>query len=133
MPSFFPTRQVRKLGFLSLTAPPSLLRFPAFCVPCRTSTAILCCQCSLPDLNRDPLLPVFPVGPQRPMFAAGPQLRASRPVLAAGPQPRSSASSAPQPAEECQNRCQKDCRKICQKKCQIDMPERMLEGMSEDM
>ena len=35
-------------------------RVPCASVPCRTSTAILCCQCSLPDLNRDPLLPVFP-------------------------------------------------------------------------
>ena len=35
-------------------------RSSAASVPCRTSTAILCCQCSLPDLNRDPLLPVFP-------------------------------------------------------------------------
>ena len=33
-------------------------------VPRRTSTAILCVQCSAPDLNRDPVRPVFRAGPQ---------------------------------------------------------------------
>ena len=33
-------------------------------VPCRTSTATLCGQCSLPDLNGDLLCPAFPAGPQ---------------------------------------------------------------------
>ena len=33
-------------------------------VPCRTSTATIHAQCSLPDLNRDHPRPVFPAGPQ---------------------------------------------------------------------
>ena len=32
-------------------------------VPCRTSTATIPAQCSLPDLNRDHPRPVFPAGP----------------------------------------------------------------------
>ena len=39
---------------------------------CRTSTAIPHCKCSLPDLNRDRL---------RPVFAAGPQLRCAAPSV----------------------------------------------------
>ena len=37
---------------------------PALSVPCRTSTATICAQCSLPDLSRDHLRSVFPAGPQ---------------------------------------------------------------------
>ena len=33
-------------------------------VPCRTSTASIPAQCSLPDLNHDHPRPVFPAGPQ---------------------------------------------------------------------
>ena len=33
-------------------------------VPCRTSTASIHAQCSLPDLNHDHPRPVFPAGPQ---------------------------------------------------------------------
>ena len=33
-------------------------------VPCRTSTATIPAQCSLPDLNHDHPCPVFPAGPQ---------------------------------------------------------------------
>ena len=33
-------------------------------VPCRTSTATIHAQCSLPDLNHDHPRPVFPAGPQ---------------------------------------------------------------------
>ena len=33
-------------------------------VPCRTSTATIHAQCSLPDLNREYPRPVFPAGPQ---------------------------------------------------------------------
>ena len=36
----------------------------ALSVPCRASTATICAQCSLPDLNRDHLRSVFPAGPQ---------------------------------------------------------------------
>ena len=39
-------------------------RPPEPSVPCRTSTATLCAQCSLPDLNRDSLRSVFPAGPR---------------------------------------------------------------------
>ena len=66
----------------------------------RTSTAIICAQCSLPDLNRNHLRPVFATGPLRcrPSTAiicaqcSLPDLNRDplRPVFAAGPQPRSS-------------------------------------------
>ena len=88
----FPTRQGRVLRFyVSLLLPPSfsfLLRSPrcqiqnceppspvcqprasATSVPCRTSTASLCDQCSLPDLNREHLRGVFPAGPQPRPYA----------------------------------------------------------------
>ena len=39
-------------------------RSSALSVPCRTSTATICAQCSLPDLNHDHLRAVFPAGPQ---------------------------------------------------------------------
>ena len=74
-------------------------------VPCRTSTARIHAQCSLPDLNRDHPRQVFPAGPQpRPSTPSVP-CRAStatihakcslpdlnrenpRPVFPAGPQP----------------------------------------------
>ncbi len=42
----------------------SLPRAATSSVPCRASTATICAQCSLPDLNRDPLHSVFPAGPQ---------------------------------------------------------------------
>ena len=86
---FFPTCQVRVVRFYVRSSPPSpppppspstsprvscLLLASAFSVGCRTSTAIIRAQCSLPDLNRDH----------------------PPPVLAAGPQPRSSAPSARQ-------------------------------------
>ena len=40
------------------------LRSSALSVPCRTSTATICAQCSKPDLNRDHLCSVFQAGPQ---------------------------------------------------------------------
>ena len=51
-----PSRPRRPRPFLL----PFAGRVPCASVPCRTSTAILCCQCSLPDLNRYPPRPVFP-------------------------------------------------------------------------
>ena len=51
------------LLLLASSAGPQL-RLSALGVPCRTSTATLCPQCSLPDLNRDSLRSVFPAGPQ---------------------------------------------------------------------
>ena len=42
----------------------SLPRAAMSSVACRTSTATICAQCSLPDLNRDHLRSVFPAGPQ---------------------------------------------------------------------
>ena len=61
-----------------------------FSVACRTSTAILCSQCGVPDLNRDHVSSVW----------------------RAGPQPRNGQK------EECQKDCQKLCQKECQKICQ---------------
>ena len=74
--AFFPTCQVRVVRFyvsrvllLPLPSPspppPSPPQWAATSsVPYRTSTASSHIQCSLPDLNRDPLSPVFPAGPQ---------------------------------------------------------------------
>ena len=81
--AFFPTCQVRVVRFyvslllflLLLALLLALLlrrravsseepRPSVLSVPCRTSTATLCAQCSLPDLNCDLLCPVFPAGPQ---------------------------------------------------------------------
>ena len=85
---FFPTCQVRVVRFYvslsfsssfssssfsssSSSSPPLLLscagpqRRSCVCsVPRRTSTAILCVQCSAPDLNCDPVSAVFRAGPQ---------------------------------------------------------------------
>ena len=82
---FFPTCQVRVVRFyvslllillllllvllllrllLRRLAVSSEPRPSALCVPCRTSTPIVCALCSLPDLNRDRLRSVFPAGPQ---------------------------------------------------------------------
>ena len=41
------------------------LRWSKLDVPCRTSTAMMWVQCSLPDLNRDHVSSVFLAGPQR--------------------------------------------------------------------
>ena len=87
---FFPTCQVRVVRFYvslsssfssssfsssfsssSSSSPPLVLscagpqRRSCVCsVPRRTSTAILCVQCSAPDLNGDPVSAVFRAGPQ---------------------------------------------------------------------
>ncbi len=154
--TFVPTCQVRVVRFYVSPSPappphphrppprpprpppppsPRQLRPPASSVPCRTSTAIPHCQCSLLDLNRDPALSVFSVGPQ-PRSCA----------FAAAPQPRSSAASVPcrtpnsrktvridarknvrqnvrrevseNVQKQCQKRCQKEWQKKCQKECQ---------------
>ena len=83
---FFPTCQVRVvrfyvrlllllllLFFFLFLLLPLLLRRRAVSplpraamssVPCRTSSATICAQCSLPHLSRDHLRSVFPAGPQ---------------------------------------------------------------------
>ena len=122
---FFPTCQVRVVRFyVSLlrlllllllrllrrravspqapTAMSSVRRQPrssALSVPCRTSTATLCAQCSLPDHNRNSLRSVFLAGPQPRLPALSVRCRTStatlRSVFPAGPQPRLSALSVP--------------------------------------
>ena len=64
-------------------------------------TAMMCAQCSAPDLNRDPVSSVFRAGP-RPrscefMQCSAPDLNRDpvRPVFRAGPQPRSCEFSVP--------------------------------------
>ena len=52
-----------------------------FSVPRRTSTAILCVQCSAPDLNRDPVRPVFRAGPQPRSCDASVPRRTSTAIL----------------------------------------------------
>ena len=73
-------------------------------VLCRTSTAILRDQRSLPHLNRDHPLPVFPARPPRSSAAVPCHLNRHPPrqVLPAGPQPPASVP------------CQKECQKIWQ-------------------
>ena len=131
-------RQARQPSFLvvvlsALYGEPPCPVFPAgpeprpsaLSVPCHTSTAIVCAQCSLPDLNRDHLRSVFPAGPQPRPSALRVPCRTStaticapcslpstatlcgqcslpdlncnllRPLFPAGPQPRPSALSAP--------------------------------------
>ena len=107
-------------------------------VPCRTSTATCCAQCSLPDLNRDHLRSVFPAGPQlRPAVPSVPfrtstaTIRAQcslsdlnrdhlcslpdlnrdhlRSVVPAGPQPRDRMSERMSEDMSCQKECQKVC------------------------
>ena len=81
-------------------------RWFALSVPCRTSTAIVCAECSLPDLNRDHLCSVFPARSQPRDSARSVPRRTStaticaqcslpglncgslRAVFRAGPQPR---------------------------------------------
>ena len=73
----------------------------ALCVPCRTSTAIVCALCSLPDLNRERLRSVFPAGPQpRPSALSVPCRTSTATVWAQCSlpdldQPRPSALSVP--------------------------------------
>ena len=85
----------------------------ALCVPCWTSTAIVCALCFLPDLNCDHLRSVFPAGPEPRPSALSVPCRTStatlcgqcslpdlnrdhlRSVFPAGPQPRPSARSVP--------------------------------------
>ena len=83
-------------------------------VPCRTSTAIVWVQCSVPDLHRDPVSSVFRAGPQprpcefsvpcRTSTATAVWVQCSVPdlnrvpvssVFCAGPQPRSCEFSVP--------------------------------------
>ena len=47
-----------------LRPPRPQLRWCELSVPCRTSTAIMWAQCSLPDLNRDHVSTAFRAGPQ---------------------------------------------------------------------
>ena len=82
-------------------------------VPRRTSTAMLCMQCSVLDLNRDPVSSVFRAGPQPRSCEVSVPRRTStamlcvqcsapdldrdavRAVFRAGPQPRSCEFSVP--------------------------------------
>ena len=91
---FFPTCQVRVVRFyvsllrflllLFFHVLLRLLRRAVQCpvsagnrhVQCQPATAIVCAQCSLPDLNRDSLRSVFPAGPQ-PRSSALSKLRSS--------------------------------------------------------
>ena len=91
--SFFPTCQVRVVRFyVSLSSffssPPLLLscagpqRRSCVCsVPRRTSTAILCVQCSAPDLNGDSVCAVFRAGPQPRSCEASVPRRTSTAIL----------------------------------------------------
>ena len=116
--TFFP----RLLDFMSVFSPPSFFLPPpssSSSPRCQTSSASRHAQCSLPDLNRDPLRRVLNREPLRPVFPAGPQLRPAVPsvpcrtstatlcglpglncdllcaAFPAGPQPRPSALSVP--------------------------------------
>ena len=60
LPRSPPLRQLRPTVFAAGPQP----RSSTPSVPCRTSTATIPAQCSLPDLNRDHPRPVFPAGPQ---------------------------------------------------------------------
>ena len=102
-----------------------------FSVPCRTSTAIRCVQCSAPDPDRVLVSSVFRAAiailwvqycadlnrdPVRPAFRAGPQ---SRNVSERRIAERVSEDMS---EKECQKICQKEeyqieCQKLCQKEC----------------
>ena len=106
-------------------------RSSAASVPCRTSTASLCGQCSLPDLNCDLLCPVFFAGPQPGPSAASVPCRTStatccaqcslpdlnrdhlRSVFPAGPQPRDRMSE--DMSERTSERMSEDClQSVCE-------------------
>ena len=150
---FFPTCQVRVVRFYvslsfsssfssssfsssSSSSPPLLLscagpqRRSCVCsVPRRASTAILCVQCSAPDLNCDPVSAVFRAGPQPRSCECRVPRRTSTAILWA-------QCSAPDLNREmCQKRygrknvkryvrknvvkiCQRECQKMCQRECQ---------------
>ena len=168
---FFPTCQVRVVRFyvsldlllvllrlllllrlvLSL-----LLRWCSVSVPRRTSTAILRGQCSAPDLNRDPVRPVFRAGHQPRSCEASVRRRTSTAILwgqcsapdlnsdpvcsvfRAGPQPRSCEASVPRrtSAAKCvrKKNVRKTVRSFVRKNVRQnaeDLSERMSERMSD--
>ena len=86
------------------------LRWCVLSVPCRTSTAIMWAQCSVPDLNRDPVSSVFRAGPQPRSCEFSVPRRTSTAILWG-------QCSAPDLNRD-QKKCQKECHKICQKECQ---------------
>ena len=100
-------------------------------VACRTSTAIICAQSSLPDLNRGDVRTVSPAAaPQPRSCAPSVPCRTSTeiircqhslldlnradpwPVFPAGPQCQKKCQKL------CQTKCRKECEKMCQKYCQ---------------
>ena len=79
---------------------------------CRTSTATICARCSLPDLRRDHLSPVFPPGPQPKPSEPNVPCRTSTATICG-------QCSLPglNRQKVCQKICQKEGQKICQKEC----------------
>ena len=97
-------------------------------VPCRAANGprpptVLRGQCSLPDLNRDPPRPVF--------FAPGLNRDHPRPVFSAGPQPRSAASLPCRTSAQRRLSC--DMADRIPQRMSEEVPERILGTMSEDM
>ena len=154
---FFRTCQMRVVRFYVRPSPPSSPSHPPSCpcqprsptasvlcapqppscaasVPCWTSTAILCCKCSLLDLNRDPPLPAFPAGhqPAERMSEEMPERMSES--MGEDVLERLSERMSEQMSERVS---ETDGRKIgenrCQKECQRQMAERLSERMSEEM
>ena len=90
---------------------------------CRTSTATICARCSLPDLSRDHLSPVFPPRPQpKPSEPNVPCRTSTATICGQCSLPGLNRQKECQKIcqKECQKICQKDCQKICQKECQTE-------------
>ena len=105
-----------------------------------SSTATMC-ECSLPDLNRDHLRPVFPAGPQPRSSAANVPYRTSTATNVkryARQNAGKRSEDVPQKmsedmAERVSNRMSEDVPERVSDRMSEDVPERLSEKMSEDM